>query len=111
MSVIKYVLDEQGEPQIEPDLLTWGVWFEDIKNTRVGRTVVDDIVEVSTVFLGLNHNYGEGPPILFETMIFGGEHDGEQWRYATKAKAAEGHERIVKMLKNINEPIFKESKT
>jgi hypothetical protein len=25
---------------------------------------------VSTVFLGLNHQYGDGPPLVFETMVF-----------------------------------------
>ena len=28
-------------------------------------------IRVSTVFLGLNHQYGGGPPLIFETMIFG----------------------------------------
>lgn len=47
---------------------------------------------VSTVFLSLDHNWGDGPPILFETMIFGGEHDGYQERYRTWEEAEEGHE-------------------
>lgn len=25
---------------------------------------------VSTVFLGLNHNFGPGPPLVYETMVF-----------------------------------------
>lgn len=25
---------------------------------------------VSTVWLGINHNYGDGPPLIFETMVF-----------------------------------------
>lgn len=49
--------------------------------------------EVSTVWLGLDHGFGYGPPLIFETMIFGGEHDNDTWRYATLDEALEGHQR------------------
>lgn len=29
-------------------------------------------VNVSTVFLAIDHAFGDGPPVLYETMIFGG---------------------------------------
>lgn len=29
--------------------------------------------EVSTVWLGLDHSFGHGPPVVFETLIFGGD--------------------------------------
>lgn len=32
---------------------------------------------VSTVFLGIDHNWGEGPPLLFETMVF---RDWPKWK-------------------------------
>jgi hypothetical protein len=54
---------------------------------------------VSTVFLGLNHAFGYGVPILFETMIFGGPLDEYQVRYATYGEALNGHEIAVKMAK------------
>ena len=42
---------------------------------------------VSTVFLGMDHNWRrEGPPILFETMVFGGRYAGLQLRYATRPR-------------------------
>jgi len=47
--------------------------------------------EVSTVFLGLDHAFGDGPPVLFETMVFGGPLDGEQDRYCTWDEAVAGH--------------------
>lgn len=53
---------------------------------------------VSTVFLGLDHGFDDGDPVLFETMIFGGEHDREMWRYCTWAEAVEGHERAVRLV-------------
>jgi hypothetical protein len=52
------------------------------------------------VFLGLDHQYGfNGPPVLFETMIFGGKHDDYQDRYLTWDEAEAGHERAVKMVR------------
>lgn len=53
-------------------------------------------IYISTVFLGMDHNFdGDGPPILFETMIFGGENDGYQVRYATYDEAMVGHKVAV----------------
>ena len=46
-------------------------------------------VEVSTVFLGIDHQFGYGKPLLFETMIFGGKNDGYQTRYSTWEEAVE----------------------
>jgi len=61
-------------------------------------------IEVSTVFLAMNHNYGNyGPPLLFETMIFGGEHDQDQWRCSTWEEAISQHERAVKLLTEIDD--------
>jgi len=86
----------QGVTPIEVDVRTWGEWFQNIENRRVARTVLTDEVSVSTVFLGLDHSWGRaGPPLLFETMIFGGPADQATDRYATWAEAEQGHERMV----------------
>lgn len=57
---------------------------------------------VSTVWLGLDHSFGDGPPLIFETMIFAGsEREVADWaeeyceRYATEAAALAGHDRAV----------------
>lgn len=50
-------------------------------------------VDVSTVFLSLDHGYREEAPVLYETMVFGGEFDQKQERYCTRKEAIEGHER------------------
>ena len=53
-------------------------------------------VEVSTVYLGLDHNFGlGGPPIIYETLVFGGELDGEQDRYPNRHAALAGHDQMV----------------
>lgn len=62
---------------------------------RVGDTTVGD-VRVSTIWLGLDHSYTlDGPPLIFETMVFGGHHDMDGERYATEAAALAGHDRWV----------------
>lgn len=57
-------------------------------------------VTVSTVFLCMDHSYHEGigKPILFETMIFGGLHDGSMWRYSTWDEAVIGHREAVEQV-------------
>jgi len=52
-------------------------------------------VGVSTVFLVIDHGFDDGPPVLWETMIFGGVLDGACERYASEADAREGHARLV----------------
>ena len=66
-------------------------------NRRVGDDRVGD-VRVSTVFLGRDHQFGYGPPLLFETMVFGGEHDDLQERYSTWDEAEAGHRRVCEMV-------------
>ena len=62
--------------------------------TRIGSDHVGD-VWVSTVWLGLNHSWWPGPPLIFETMVFGGPDNEEMERYATKEAALAGHDRWV----------------
>lgn len=93
-----YILDNEGNP-VAVDFNKWVMWYEKAQGKRhVGRDKIGD-VEVSTVFLSINHNWGDGPPLLYETMIFGGELDGEQWRYATKEEAEKGHAAAVALVK------------
>jgi hypothetical protein len=88
-----YILKDHEPVQVD-DLVEWGRWFE-VANRRVGVDKVGSDVEVSTVFLGLDHNFCGGPPLLFETMIFGGPLDGEQERYSTWEEAENGHKAMV----------------
>jgi hypothetical protein len=95
----RYVLDEAGNPQLEPNLMTWARWFENSQNRVVKQDMIGD-VKVSTVFLGLNHNFGlDGPPVLWETMIFGGEHDDYQDRYTTHEDALKGHQAAIELVR------------
>lgn len=100
----KYILNDKGEPVPEPDLRKWAEWFEAscrpfkrrVKREKVGP------YEVSTVFLGLNHNWGKGPPILWETMVFksGKSHDLDMDRCAgTREQAEAMHEKMAKKVR------------
>ena|SRR5712664_2255984 len=98
----KYILDGH-KPIPVADVLEWAHHFEHqsrrVAEDQFGRTTSPSEVEVtmrvSTVFLGIDHQFGDGSPLLFETMIFGGEHDQEQWRYSTWEEAEAGHNAAV----------------
>lgn len=81
--------------------------FAKLHNTvdrRVGLTKVGDM-EVSTVFLGRNHEFDPSkPPLLFETMIFGDPYDNWCWRAGTWDEAEVIHERTVQDLRDGKEP-------
>ncbi len=94
-----YVLDKQGDPVREPDVLKWGKWFESANEKRiVSQVKLENGVRVSTVFLGIDHNFCmDGPPLLWETMIFGGPHDQWEERYSSLEDALLGHLQAVEL--------------
>lgn len=82
-------------PVPEPDLLRWAKWFESA-DRHVALTELPHGGRVSTVFLGLDHSFGGGPPIVFETMSWIGSETEDYFdRYATWEEAEAGHARIV----------------
>jgi hypothetical protein len=95
------------------DVFEWARWLE-TADRRVARTDVDAEVSVSTVFLGIDHNFfGDGEPLLFETMVFGEEKVGmllgraysyredlAQYRYSTWADAEQGHEMACQRMRD-----------
>ena len=91
----QYILDENKNPVVEPDLLKWGTWMAAISKRRVAFDEING-VEISTVFLGLGDSFGNEPPVLWETMVFGGELDRKQDRCSGGWKDAEAmHARMV----------------
>lgn len=93
---INYVLDGK-EPVPCRDVLEWAKHPNHhmvVQQTRIPDWKGVDIV-VSTVFLGIDHNFFAGPPILFETMVFGGPCDGDMERYTTWDEAETGHAAMV----------------
>lgn len=89
-----YILDEQGEPVPCTDLKTLSAWWANNPDRHVARDELPGDVLVSTVFLALDHaDWQVGPPVLWETMVFGGPLNGAQERYVSRADAAAGHAR------------------
>ncbi len=93
----KYILDANGEPQLCDDWREWARWYETAER-HIGNDTIEG-VQISTVFLSLDHNLSDGPPVLWETMVFGGLLDGEQDRYTSKADALAGHHAICERVR------------
>lgn len=94
----RYILDDDNNAIPCEDLHTWGKWMEDFTLRCVGFKEISNNVLVSTVFLGLDHNFGGSLPMLFETVVFGGPHNMEMRRYSTWVEAEKGHEATVNRL-------------
>lgn len=93
-----FILDDENRPK-PVDLMTWGRWFEN-NSRRVDFTQITSALSVSTVFLGIDHrHFGSGPPILFETMVFGGDDTLECHRYVSWDDAVTGHRATVRRLR------------
>lgn len=106
---IGYYILVGKKPVHVTDGMQWARWLETADRT-VARTLIGKF-EVSTVFLALNHSFGGGRPMLFETMVFkyprpkfkmtmnakDHEHkyDDIVERYSTWEGAEKGHRKIV----------------
>lgn len=107
--------DRQGNPMSLED---WGRRFENVPNKIVRQEhTPNGRYWISTVWLGLDHSWGDGPPLIFETMVFPqsvdkqydaledlveGEPEYGRWselaceRYSTEEEAIAGHEAMVR---------------
>lgn len=125
-----YLLDDQGETvpyalNATPEQID-AYWRELVKcyagDPRwfvVARSEFDDIdgqaIIVSTIFLRTDQRRRpKNPPQLFETMVFGGERDGQSTRYAARGEALAGHRRIVgeltaDLIDTADDPIYEET--
>lgn len=100
--------DRAGKPM---SFARWVAIMEKDPDSRiVAHTWLVDstaVVLVSTVWLGMDHNFSavwndDSPPLIFETMVFGGpwDEDGDQERYATSAAARAGHDRALALVRD-----------
>ncbi len=102
MHMALWIYDKKtGECHTTDSLAEWMQW-QAAETVRTAYETVDECT-ISTMFLSIDCDY-DGPPVLFETMIFGGEHDRMQWRYCTADEAIAGHKRIVEALKRGESP-------
>ena len=89
-----YILEEHDAKPV--DLITWSKWFKGCDRHLADQKIGDS--RISTVFLGIDHAFDGGSPVLFETMVFGGPQDGYIQRYSTWDAAMSGHNTIVKCI-------------
>lgn len=103
----KYVLDDDGEPRPEPNLLTWAAFYE-----TTNRTVFDESIgstRISTIFLGLDYGHArlfnrQAAPVLWETMVFGSALDHMLFRYTSKLAALRGHVVVRELVERFGDP-------
>jgi hypothetical protein len=98
-------------------LLQWAQWFE-TADRHVALTQLKHC-RVSTIFLGLDHNFSDvGPPVLFETMAFQEVgHPGDSGealssifgRYSTWQQAEAGHARCVDAARRVEAEMEREA--
>lgn len=97
--------DRDGLPH-DGDLHLLESHLADPRYKRVRRSKVLDAADpatsydVSTVWMGIDHQHDDGPPLIFETMAFpeGSFDEAAQERYATEAEAEQGHTAVVATL-------------
>lgn len=80
------------------DMFQWSALLSNREYKRVAETTLPDGRWVSTVWLGLDHGYGAGSPLIFETMVFRSKDDLEDLamdRYSTEDEAKTGHQEMV----------------
>lgn len=102
LDMLFYVLDLHGDPKPCTNPIEWAKqkakWFD--TRWRVARDDAPFGAFVSTVFLGIDHRFlGDGPPILWETRVFGGPHDGLLRHYTRPDTARAGHREVLAMVR------------
>lgn len=98
-----YVLKGK-EPFPCNDIFEWMLAMKG-NDMEIGKKVAHDTIgkiSVSTIFLSIDHGWFGENPVLFETMVFGGALDGEQFRYCTWEQAEAGHKEMVALVRKNN---------
>ena len=97
----RYVLNEKGDPALEPDLEKWADWMQDPEHVILAQVKIEPHWFLSTVFLGMDYRFSCAPatPILWETMIWEKDADCYQDRCSGSLEQAEAmHERALRLL-------------
>lgn len=91
MAIGLYIL-VNGNPEPTNDVALWGIEFEKDRVIKFDKFDESVCFHISTVFLG------GSKPMLFETMVFGGDHDGYTLRYSSMEEAIAGHRLTINMV-------------
>lgn len=91
--------DRDGEPIL---LVEWSGLFGDWEYRRIDETHVGKY-RVVTIWVGhdVGMGYGGGPPLIFETTVFGLDNAPVRSRqYPSEARARAGHEELVALTRS-----------
>lgn len=94
--------NQAGQPMT---LMQWITAFEDWTARCVGEDhirVRGDAVRVSTVWVGIDRwssALDDGPPLIFESVVFDGALPSEERAYATRDEAVAGHRLLVEQVR------------
>jgi len=91
-----YAILEGRQLKLVDSVLEWAKYFG-TANRTIAKTQKNDVT-VSTVFLGLDHSFGDGAPLWFETLVFGGVCDGEMNRCTTYEEAEKMHKDMCEIV-------------
>lgn len=102
-----YYILRDGVPVATDDVLEWGRWQETSMPERVVAWADVGGYFVSTVFLSLDHAFGGGPPVLWESMVFRSVKEGEPFdghdyaarHYTSREDALAGHAELVEWVR------------
>lgn len=102
---VQYILDKNDKPVPCNSFMKWARWFESA-DKRVELTKVGEL-EISTVFLGLDHSWGDGPPVLWETMVFDKERNEKDVDQCSgnREQAEAMHEKMVHRAVEMTKPV------
>lgn len=87
-----WILDDEGRAVNPADFEQYAAFMADPERRRIDEDTLAGGTWISTVFLGVDPSFGLGPPVLWETMVFG--HDGDPLdceRYTSAEAARAGH--------------------
>ncbi|MFC9432707.1 hypothetical protein [Nocardia sp. NPDC057030] len=111
----QWYYDRDGRPI---DLTTAAELKSDESYVRIARTKVVDganlalVFDVSTVWVGFDFRLNEGPPLIFETMVFSDGGAVVADRYSTTAQAQQGHAATVESVcATLTDPITMHAQT
>lgn len=99
-----FYYDPHGRPLTgspEEQSRQWGAYKQSRKWDHKTSLWFDGrAINVSTVYLGIDHGWSVDVPLIYETMVFADLSwiDEACWRYATPSAALDGHRRVVEAL-------------
>jgi len=93
-----YILEDRKPVECTP--FVWGQLYQKPEERLVSKTAINDKINVSTSFVGIDRSpMSKCPPLLFETKVSGYAMDIEKFSYSTWEQAVEGHKSIVSYIK------------